>query len=437
MIDIMDAMDRDSGILFRAGTSTEELSSLPEQNNGLGYQNLISIYLQIMYFLEERKEEIKKSEAAVRPLHLLLIEEPEAHLHPQAQKVFIDKVLELIKKSLSNENLRTQLVVSTHSSHIADHVNLENLLYFKRKRVGREDFSSVISLSKEQVYDDNRQNRDEERKNFDFVQRYLHLAEHDVLFADAFILVEGAVERILLPAMIKKIGNGLQNKYISILEVGGRYANKFFKLLDALERPYLVITDIDTVRVKEESNPDSEKKEPLKAGSKVFTSNTNDKKTTNDTLTGWFLEDKGDNLFIPQLVNKKSEEKIDKKRRVAYQYVEHKDSNGLRIGYARTFEDDFALENIELFKAWEESTGLVKKFHNIFNNDDLKGEEIIKHLFEAINSDAKSDFALDVLYREYILNNSNNVSQGFKVPLYIREGLEWLNEELKKEVSRL
>ena len=67
----------------------------------------------------------------------------------------------------------------------------------------------------------------------------------------------------------------------------------------------------------------------------------------------------------------------------------------------------------------------------------MKGEEIVKHLFEAINSDAKSDFALDVLYREYILNNSNNVSQGFKVPLYIREGLEWLNEELKKEVSRL
>ena len=435
VIDIMDTMNRDSSILFRTGTNTEDSNSLPEQNNGLGYQNLISIYLQMMYFIEERKKEIEKSEAEVRPLHLLLIEEPEAHLHPQAQKVFINRALELIQKSLDNESLRTQLIVSTHSSHIADHVDLENLLYFKREKVGSEDIASVISLSKEQIYDDDRQNRDRERKNFDFVQRYLHLAEHDVLFADAFILVEGAVERILLPEMIRQIGDGLQNKYISILEVGGRYANKFFKLLDALGRPYLVITDIDTVRMKEEPNPG--KKEPLKVGSKVFTSNVDDKKTTNDTLTEWFSTGEGDDLLIPMLLNKKTEEKIEKRRRIAYQYVEHKDLKEGVIGYARTFEDDFALENIEFFKEWKESTGLVKKFHNIFNDHDLTGEEVIKSLFEAITSDAKSDFALDVLYREYTLNDSNNGPRGFKVPLYIREGLEWLNKELQKEVNQL
>ena len=78
----------------------------------------------------------------VEPLHLVLIEEPEAHLHAQVQQIFIKKayaVLRAHKDLGQNKQLRTQLLVSTHSSHVAHETSFACLRYFSappRRHVG-------------------------------------------------------------------------------------------------------------------------------------------------------------------------------------------------------------------------------------------------------------------------------------------------------------
>src|SRR5699024_331284 len=151
----------------------------------------------------------------------------------------------------------SQWHVRTHSSHIANEFEFSNLLYFKRELYKNNHIANVVDLSNVNMnaqfnYDEKkvRDNDDKESGNNEanekFVKRYLELAEHDLFFADAIILIEGSSERILLPQMLKKKFTYLSRKYITFFEVGGSYGHLFLPWLRALERPTLIITDIDT-----------------------------------------------------------------------------------------------------------------------------------------------------------------------------------------------
>ena len=99
---------------------------LPEKYNGLGYRNLISIYLKLIDFREKWLKALTDGEN-IEPIHLVFVEEPEAHLHAQAQQVFVKKAFEalcyneLIKR---HPWLKTQLVLSTHSNHVVNELDL-------------------------------------------------------------------------------------------------------------------------------------------------------------------------------------------------------------------------------------------------------------------------------------------------------------------------
>jgi predicted ATP-dependent endonuclease of OLD family len=166
-------------MITKGGVATPPLR-LPEANNGLGYQNLISMIFRLMSFRDAWMRVGKASrEAAItstEPLHLVLVEEPEAHLHAQVQQVFIKKAYAV---------LRTQLVVSTHSSHVAHETLFSCLRYFRRLPAGMAatvPVSTVINLS--EVFGPGSET---ER----FVTRYLRAQHADLFFADAAILVEG------------------------------------------------------------------------------------------------------------------------------------------------------------------------------------------------------------------------------------------------------
>jgi hypothetical protein len=108
--------------------SLEEL--LPEHSIGLGYQNLQSLSYQLVSFKAAR---LKPEKGSPAPVHLVMIEEPEAHLHVQVQRIFPDKAHKLISPTGADASaLKSQLLISTHSSHLAHAEDFDRLRYVRR-----------------------------------------------------------------------------------------------------------------------------------------------------------------------------------------------------------------------------------------------------------------------------------------------------------------
>ena len=136
------AVNFEVDVVSDAGAVTP-LLLLPEGSNGLGYQNLISMIFRLMSFRDAWMRVGKASKGAeatsIEPLHLVLVEEPEAHLHAQVQQVFIKKAYEVLRRRPElgeSDTLRTQLIVSTHSSHVAHETPFASLRYFRRLPAG-------------------------------------------------------------------------------------------------------------------------------------------------------------------------------------------------------------------------------------------------------------------------------------------------------------
>lgn len=120
----IDTLEHDTAVIFdvRKQNFGDQTFSLPEQYNGLGYKNLIHIIFKLIAFrdrwLRVGKIGKKRSEddMAIEPIHLVLVEEPEAHLHAQVQQVFVRKAYQVLREYGSvNNQLTTQMVISTHS----------------------------------------------------------------------------------------------------------------------------------------------------------------------------------------------------------------------------------------------------------------------------------------------------------------------------------
>ena len=406
----MDALTHTSGIQF--GTPTvdtnldPDLLRLPETYNGLGYQNLISMLFQLIRFRDEwlRTGKAKKSDAVIEPLHLVLIEEPEAHLHAQAQQVFIKKAYDILKKG-DAARLTTQLVISTHSSHIAHETDFTSLRYFRREAPTATipiPSASVVNLSG--VFGD-------DIDTLKFSKRYLKTTHSDLFFADAAILVEGQAERMLVPHFIEQKYPELNKSYTTVLEIGGSHAHRLRPLIEELGLLTLIISDLDSI-------------EPDKT-SKIQPERNKGYRTGNDTLKGWIpiKTDQDELLDLP------FDEKVssDGQIRVAYQCpfdVEFNGSKEEALPY--TFEDALTLTNIELFKETDGAIGMLKTMITAANEATFKGA--CAKMYEALKG-VKSQMALDVL-----LNIDPNQ---LDVPEYIAEGLHWLELKFSREETIL
>jgi len=385
---------------------------LPEKYNGLGYQNLISMIFKLIRFRDEWMRVGKNAitdDEIIEPLNLVLIEEPEAHLHAQVQQVFIKKAYEVLRNNVNlkdNKEFTTQLVISTHSSYIA-HQKFESLRYFKRNNSLALPTSEVISIKS--VFGE----KDKETEKF--VIRYLNTTHNDLFFADAVILVEGPAERILVPHFIKNENCLLDSCYVTILEIGGSHAHRLKPLIEKLGLICLVITDVDSI------NPNDNGKKCQPELKKNY-------KTNNDTLKTWHPQKE----LLDELLNLSSDDKImkDLPIRVAYQKpIEFNDGDNKTNVYPYTFEDALVIENKDSFKAITDAKGLLKKMVEASKKDDLK--ELVKDTYTIINDKQakKAEFALDVLYFED--------PKKIKTPSYIKEGLDWIEEQLKSNKQGL
>lgn len=396
-----DGLQHDSAVQYYLD---EELS-LPEKYNGLGYQNLISIIFKLIRFRDEWMRVGKNSmveDEIIEPLHLVLIEEPEAHLHAQVQQVFIKKAYNVLRNNQNLEEKKdftTQLVISTHSSYLAHHKFI-SLRYFKRNVSSTLSTSEVINLSTTFGTED---------ESTKFTKRYLNTTHNDIFFADAVILVEGPAERMLIPHFIKNFHPLLDNCYITILEIGGSHAHRLKPLIEILGIICLVITDIDSV-------------DPNNHGKKCQPELGKNFKTNNDTLKTWHPQKEG----LDDLLNLTFNEKVksDLPIRVAYQnIVEIINGSSTISASPYTFEDSLVIENKKSFKLIDKSTGLLRKMVDASKKDDL--QEFVTEAYSIITDPQakKAEFALDVLYFE----DPKNIN----TPKYIKEGLEWIEEQLK------
>ena len=378
-------------------------ANLPENYNGLGYLNLISIIFEIENIIKDFCKDERKSD-----INLLFIEEPEAHTHPQMQYVFIRNIKKLLKKSSEDAKIRLQTIITTHSAHIVSQSDFNDIKYFNKDKKGTwcKNLSSLKELY-----------RDEE-KSYKFLKQYLVLNRSEIFFADKIILIEGDTERILLPAMLKKIDDlteetdeKLLSQNISIIEIG-RHSKIFEHFLEFLQIKTLVITDID-----------STKKKINDKGNTVYCAceveNPEASRTSNDSIKHYLKNYITNDDCLEEIKSLKTTDKIlvktdsgwvkDENGIIMIQYQLKEESAGY---YPRSFEDAFICIN--------------KDF--IINNDfsSLKNEDIITDFpddyYQIADKciDSKPSFAIEILL------NSDEKYSNWNIPKYIKEGLEWL-----------
>ncbi len=400
--------------LFYVDASTNH--ELPEAYNGLGFKNLVFMAIQVDHFYRQWLATEEN-----RPLcQMIFIEEPEVHLHAQVQQTFIRQMWDVLTADAPEGESTPQLAITTHSSHILDTVDFSKIRYFRRCQIdGEQDgvtFQGTTVRSLRQFRPEPLEFGDEvidPVQALSFLNKYLRLTHCDLFFSDAAILVEGSAEKLLLPRMIDMSAKELNKKYLTILEVGGAYGMRFAGLLEFLEIPYLVITDIDSV------DPAHHRANCVATLAGAVSSNA--------TL-GYFFGETG----VATLSAKNFDDCLQAEgmRFVAFQKpvtVAHQ-GNAYTF-HGRTLEETFVYENLKHFHADGLSIGIDLP---------VNPAELQEAVWKRIKSDTfkKTEFAMDVLSYEIPAEVDGEVNaeqkRDWSVPNYIAEGLRWLTTRLSQ-----
>lgn len=443
-------MTQDARVHYILGDGAQTIM-LPDTYNGLGFKNLIYMVVEVLDLQERWKAEEEKR----APLHLIFIEEPEAHLHAQLQQVFIRNILDLLViPGEAGGSFASQAVITTHSPHILYERGFQPIRYFRRDLVGNDQITEVLNLSAFYA---------QETEYRDFLQRYLKLTHCDLFFSDAAVLVEGNVERLLLPIMISKAATSLRSSCICILEVGGAFGHKFKSLIEFLGIVTLIITDVDSVTLLpadhdgddddddelefEVEAPEAEAVDdfealladdappapadepadpaPARRFGKKCLPGVAGAVTSNQTLVKWLPAKQSiDDLFAATEQEKETPADGATRVRVSYQTPMPVVWNGHEAELAgRTLEEAFGLENAEWCQSVEQ-----RKLGLRLRGALADPAALAAGLHKRVSGDKfdKTKFALGVLTAQ---------PEEWHVPAYIRDGLIWLKAQVDLEVE--
>ena len=189
---------------------------------GLGSNNLLFMACELLLMAQE--DEGNK---------LLLIEEPEAHLHTQRQL----RVMKYLQEQAVEKGV--QIIVTTHSPNLSSAISLDNMVMIQN--------GHAFSLAKDET--------ELEPSDYRFLERFLDVTKANLFFARGVMIVEGDAENILLPTLARLIGRDFTEHGVSIVNVGGvglrRYARIFQRCDIAktgqLGTPVACVTDMDVM----------------------------------------------------------------------------------------------------------------------------------------------------------------------------------------------
>ena len=246
----------------------ESLSlNAPEINPGLGELNLLFIAAELLLLKDDTDGGMK----------LALIEELEAHLHPQAQLRLISYL-----QNEYNQN-DVQIIISTHSPILASKINLKNLILMK-DGVGFDLAEGMTGLQK---------------GDYLFLQRFLDSTKANLFFAKGIIMVEGDAENILIPVIADILGYPLEKYGVSIVNVGSTAFLRYSGIMvrkdgHTIGIPVSVITDCD-VRPYDVDPVTKERKFNEKTTESAQAEKEKNEKYTNGSVRGftsprWTLE---------------------------------------------------------------------------------------------------------------------------------------------------
>lgn len=206
---------------------------LEDNKSGLGSLNLLCVAAELLLFLENK-----------RGLKLTLIEELEAHLHPQYQLRLMDYI--------KNESRFGQFILTTHSITLGANIDLEKLVVLKDNRAFPMS-AGYTECSK---------------PDYEFLHRFLDATKANLFFAKGVMMVEGDAENLLIPSIADVIGMPIHEHGVSIVNVGStaykRYA-KIFQRRDCqkMGTPVAILTDLDVRSIEYYDDPDEKKEKKL------------------------------------------------------------------------------------------------------------------------------------------------------------------------------
>nr|WP_320022478.1 AAA family ATPase [uncultured Draconibacterium sp.] len=375
--------------------------------NGLGENNIIYAATILGDLVNNNEENIKKRDYYYQAL---LIEEPEAHLHPQKQNTFFHYLNTFDEKGI-------QLFITSHSPTITAKARLDYLIVLQKQK----NKISAFTLGNSELKPENKK----------YLEKFLDVTKSQLFFSNGTILVEGISEALLFPAFAKKmsIDSGVLNKYdldkngIEIVNVGGVAFDHFAKLYNSedankrLAAKCSLISDDDRGLVDKKSfiiedKIDEEKSEKIFKALKsleVIDKLNRIQKTNIDELVGFDSE----KTEIVQILS----EKIDDFSGHAKNAKALKVDNGnLDIQLAeRTFE--YALFNVGNHEL------LVKVFNSLKDRTKPLSNMSTANEFLTRIQDEKSEFALRLAVE---LDKDPQLLKSFVVPEYIQKAIQWV-----------
>lgn len=194
--------------------------------NGLGFNNIL-----VIAFIIAAHQHVSNR------YKILIIEEPEAHLHPVMQRLLLTYLQRMVKKDDGN----TQVIISTHSPVFASKAKVENICNITRN-AGHVQSASLFDIVNDKISDKlHYLSATQQRK----LERFLDVTRAELFFSKKIVLVEGIAETLVLPCIAKSLGIDLDELGVTIIDCRGLNFEMFIPVLEKMGIKTAIITDRD------------------------------------------------------------------------------------------------------------------------------------------------------------------------------------------------